>query len=1037
MQLETIPSSHTIQLGGNNGNVVSVQSYLGQANNALGVMVAQQNPSARNTGGAGDITSNIIDVVADFGGIAVPELLTRALEQNSEDLLGKQVEEVATGFARVGGDMADFYNYTGLAFTGLDMGIQLAVIFGTSPNDTWVHDWNIFYTDFNLYATPLGWIELLSGTILGPSDTYEEDAMELVVADEANYNQRSSTIILNCQFQTNYTAGVGGAFMACHDNTEIVNSTFEGNHATSEAGATEFIGFESPLLINDAFVNNQCYNAHSAIGNAFKTKARIFNCTFLTNTAACTNGFAVGNETGANVIIGNSIFWNNYNFGPEDGSYGYVTGADVFTSTFGTLGPEGQQAYNDAGSGHFAWIAVCDIRDSDVQGLHQLHTGRGDFATPTSNWAGFPYMTSGSTPAMGDSDATYIYMHAGNSDFYYDEDTNTTYSNIGEGTRETLLNVAYGNISVDPELAPNLGTFPYSPGVNAGNKNLVSNGYIQPLVNQDLLGQSYSGKDMGATENNGLYPAGQPYYVDANLSTGRHDGTSWANAANTIPSNPALSPGGAIWVAQGTYVGSFSLPAGISIYGGLVNGQTTFSQTLWSSNHMTIVASMNGYPAMTIPGGSATVIHGISFLDDGLHSSASPLIVSGPSVVEYCKFQSNNAPVTVSGSTVSFIGCNFVGCNGGALSSQAASTIIRNCRFDLNTANSPNGGGACYLTGSGNTEIWGSEFLENNAPLAIGGGAIWSSQSDLNIQNCTIWGNTTGSWLWGGNASGAGVYSSGGTCELVNTILYENEFTPIDGTAQGGEYEQVNEASQILNCMVQGLTFLPSVNSFDADPGLFIEFAGFTGIPPSYVLEPFGQPWPVDSGTSAYAPNLFTTNDLAGNPRIVNGVIDIGAYEYQGAESTVATGQYADIPRKTTNSVPLTVNVECNGTTPTYVLSANVPDSSYDLWEVNTLDGKGYTILDAQNQYGGYYGQQVISSTLMYGETPGALGGDEIPFPIDISHFSGLRTGTLQIINPPPSINGYLFRLYYPGLGTSPAFITPSVSIHTYNPLVY
>ncbi|RLE17812.1 MAG: hypothetical protein DRJ50_13635 [Actinobacteria bacterium] len=74
------------------------------------------------------------------------------------------------------------------------------------------------------------------------------------------------------------------------------------------------------------------------------------------------------------------------------------------------------------------------------------------------------------------------------------------------------------------------------------------------------------------------------WYVDTNLTTGNQDGQSWANAFTDLDSGlQAATNGQSIWVAIGTYetqIGTgrsktFTIPNGVSLFGGFVNGDQT------------------------------------------------------------------------------------------------------------------------------------------------------------------------------------------------------------------------------------------------------------------------------------------------------------------------------------------------------------------------------------------------------------------------------------------------------------------------------
>ena len=70
----------------------------------------------------------------------------------------------------------------------------------------------------------------------------------------------------------------------------------------------------------------------------------------------------------------------------------------------------------------------------------------------------------------------------------------------------------------------------------------------------------------------------QRRYVDASSPSGG-DGDSWSTAFDRLQDAlAAAGPGAEIWVAEGTYQGGFSVPAGVQLRGGFRSGDTRESQ---------------------------------------------------------------------------------------------------------------------------------------------------------------------------------------------------------------------------------------------------------------------------------------------------------------------------------------------------------------------------------------------------------------------------------------------------------------------------
>jgi len=94
------------------------------------------------------------------------------------------------------------------------------------------------------------------------------------------------------------------------------------------------------------------------------------------------------------------------------------------------------------------------------------------------------------------------------------------------------------------------------------------------------------------------------WYVDANVSGGAEDGTSWSNAFPTLTealSNQNLADDDQIWVAQGTYHpsqagdidASFVLPHGVDVLGGFDGTEQSADERDPATNVTTLSGDLN------------------------------------------------------------------------------------------------------------------------------------------------------------------------------------------------------------------------------------------------------------------------------------------------------------------------------------------------------------------------------------------------------------------------------------------------------------
>lgn len=193
---------------------------------------------------------------------------------------------------------------------------------------------------------------------------------------------------------------------------------------------------------------------------------------------------------------------------------------------------------------------------------------------------------------------------------------------------------------------------------------------------------------------------------------------------------------------------------------------------------------------------------------------------------------------------------------GGGVYCDAASAIVSRCVMIGNSA-SYHGGGA--YSGTLNQCL----LLTNWA--GTGGGGVFSSA----LNNCTIVGNTAGSY------GGGAFYST-----LNNCIIHFN--TAPDGA------DQYNSSLAYCSSMAP-----PDGGGNITNPPVFLNTAGGD-------FRPQANSPGINAGNNAFVPEA---TDFAGNPRVVSGTVDLGAYEYQGGGSMIAYGWLQQFGLPTDGSV--------------------------------------------------------------------------------------------------------------------------------------
>jgi hypothetical protein len=188
-----------------------------------------------------------------------------------------------------------------------------------------------------------------------------------------------------------------------------------------------------------------------------------------------------------------------------------------------------------------------------------------------------------------------------------------------------------------------------------------------------------------------------------------------------------------------------------------------------------------------------------------------------------------------------------------------ASPTIENCIITQNNAGGGFPGGAIVDIESGTHPIIRNCIISGNNAGFGGGIAVWSSDVTGRIENCTIVSNYAA--FYGG---GGGMYCGSTNMVVQNTIVWGN----MSGT--NNTPDQIFGTPLVSYCDIQGGWTNNGTGNITNDPQ-FVDAANG-----NYRLSP-GSPC-IDAGTNqAWMANI---TDLDGNPRIVNGTVDIGACEF-------------------------------------------------------------------------------------------------------------------------------------------------------------
>jgi hypothetical protein len=253
-----------------------------------------------------------------------------------------------------------------------------------------------------------------------------------------------------------------------------------------------------------------------------------------------------------------------------------------------------------------------------------------------------------------------------------------------------------------------------------------------------------------------------------------------------------------------------------------------------------------------------------------------------------CTFSSNTttgasaygAAVLDEYASPSFTGCTFSNNldngqdnEGGAIYAFNSVETLTNCIFNNNAANNPGYGGA-ILDNASSPILTNCVFNGNSAqttnPFSSGwGGAIFNySSSSPIITNCTFGNNVAG--LAGAIMN----FASSGTT-LTNSILWNN-------TDDFGYEIFVNGDGSTVN-----VSYSDVQNGYAGTANLNVNPL-FVNATSNLALQPDSPCINVGNNSDIQATGV--TTDVLGNPRIVDGVVDLGAYEAQSVTVTW-TGQ--------------------------------------------------------------------------------------------------------------------------------------------------
>ncbi|MEP4078991.1 choice-of-anchor Q domain-containing protein [Haloferula sp.] len=524
-------------------------------------------------------------------------------------------------------------------------------------------------------------------------------------------------------------------------------------------------------------------------------------------------------------------------------------------------------------------------------------------------------------------------------------------------------------------------------------------------------------------------------YVDATATTGNEDGSSWADAYLTVQDAiVGLSgPDVEVWIAEGTYYpdegggqsdnnrnATFNIPDGVLLIGGFpddgsassVNdadptaNPTILSGDLDQNDGAGEPTGNNAYHVVTATStGAGTGLQGL-IIENGRASGSNTATRRGAGldlnaatfsiadcIIRNCRVSSegggmhvrSSSNVTVTGTTLTNNAVNLFFDDGGGVYSTGSTLDFTNCRFTGNKAKA--GGGGALLT---NSTVSMTNCLFSGNEVDGNGGAISNfSGSTLTLVNTTI-ANNIGQGAMGGIRNGANVVAT-------NTLMWGNT------DSSGGFYEDSSFSGSLANLtanhsLIQGrdLTGMGTGNFDGTQLGnnpLFVDPIDPATAPTTLGDYRIGQSsLAIDVGDNTA--NLEPT-DLNGDPRIQNGIIDLGTFEggvptasadptsdvlvYAPSQPDMNTDAYdlSSIFTDPTGVNGLTYLLESNSDT-SFITAVNVdPDGTVDI-TLGTHTGIAVLLFSADNTLGKAFFQLTVSRQYgtIFVDADDALPGD-------------------------------------------------------------
>lgn len=402
-------------------------------------------------------------------------------------------------------------------------------------------------------------------------------------------------------------------------------------------------------------------------------------------------------------------------------------------------------------------------------------------------------------------------------------------------------------------------------------------------------------------------------------STATEDGLTWESGFKTITAaiatagQPAAGDIVEIWVKAGTYSEApFYMQTNVNVYGGFAGNETERDMRSYVTNVTTLTPSATSkriiirHSATSV---KTAVWDGFTFTGgSGNTGSGGAVYLNNGNTLRNSIITGNNASSTTTahgggvyldnGATIEncIITNNTAKNGGGGVAGGHNNTLppirIINCIITNNVANSASGGGV--FIGNYNAEVYNT-LIANNTTLATagtGGFVMGSSTATINAKliNCTVVNNLGGDTGFGGvnmfTATPSGM-------EITNCIISGNRKAGDPQTVNNININTPDNVIVTYNAIEELPLDFEGNNNLDITTNQFMNptaSVGYQSSLPEYDWSLLASSICRNAGKNTV---VYGTKDLAGNDRIAQTTVDLGAYE--SSNTTFINNQTADI----------------------------------------------------------------------------------------------------------------------------------------------